>query len=419
MAAGNYKTGEVEELTRLPLLKTGGGYDLLSGVRVLDLTSSVAGPFATMLLGDMGAEILKVERPGHGDDTRSWGPPFLDGESLWFLSVNRNKKSITLNIQSEDGREIFERLVKESDVILLNQPPQTARKLRTDPETIRALNPSIIYCSITGFGVEGDRADWACYDLIAEGYSGIMDLTGEPENAAQKIGAPAADMLAGQDAALGVVSSLFERSRSGKGHFIDIALVDSMTRILTCRLVPLLGSGEQVTRTGGKDSVIAIYQTFDTADLPITLGLGNDAIWARFWAALDRPDMVESVEYTSNEKRREHRNSIVKEIQRILLEKPRAYWLDLGARARIPLGPINRLDEVARDPLLAKRHLFYKIHDNGRDIPQVGTGIRIDGKSNQPRCAPPRLGAETNDILAGLLDYSAEDIAKFRSNGVI
>lgn len=406
------ETIETEEMARLPLA-TLGGFDLLKGIRVLDLTTSIAGPYATMLLADMGADVIKVERSDGGDDTRSWGPPFLNGESLWYLSVNRNKRSVILDILSEEGRRAFDGLLAKSDVVILNHPPKTLKKLGLDAASLRAAKPDLVYVSITGFGLDGERADWTCYDLIAEGYSGIMDLTGEPDTAAQKVGAPAADMLAGQDAAFGALAALFDRARTGKGHDVEVSLVESMTRFLSCRIVPFLGSGVPVTRSGGKDSVIAIYQTFETADEPITLALGNDAIWRRFWNALDRPDMIDNPDYATNEGRREHRGRLVEEIQRILIEKPRSHWLDLAASIRVPAGPINRVDELVRDEALLKRGLFYKLGGE-RQIPQVSTGIRMDGRSNGARLAPPRLGADTDAVLREVLGYGDDEILHLR-----
>jgi crotonobetainyl-CoA:carnitine CoA-transferase CaiB-like acyl-CoA transferase len=407
------------KIPRLPFMDLGRGFNLLEGIKVLDLTTSIAGPYATMMLADLGAEIIKIERPGGGDDSRSWGPPFLDGESLWFLSVNRNKRSLTLDISSCDGRKVFEELVKKSDVIVLNQPPQTARKLGTDAETICALRPDIIYTSISGFGLDGPRSNWTCYDLIAEGYSGIMDLTGEPLNPPQKVGAPAADMLAGQDAAFATVAALFDRARSGKGRVIDISLVESMTRFLTSRIVPYLGTGQPVTRSGGKDSVIAIYQTFDTADDPMTLALGNDAIWARFWSAVGEPEVALRPEYMTNEKRGARRSEIVDRIQEILSKERRDHWLNLFANVRVPAGPINGVEDVAADQVLIERGLFYKVKDQEREIPQVGTGFRIDGKANRPSQPPPRLGSGTDQILKEFLGYSETQIEKLRDMGVV
>jgi len=407
------------EPVQLPLTRIGAGFSFLSGMRVLDLSTSVAGPYATMLLGDMGADVIKIERPGIGDDARAWGPPFLDGESLWYVAVNRNKRSVTLDIVAPRGREILDALIKASDVVLLNQPLRVQKKLGVDAVACRAIRPDIVHVSITGFGLQGMRADWPCYDLIAEGYSGIMDITGEADGPAQKIGAPAADMLAGQDAAFATVSALFERTRTGAGRSIDVSLVDSMTRFLSCRMVPYLGSQEMPRRSGGKDSVIAIYQAFETADLPLTLGLGNDTIWKRFWRALDRSDIGDRECYNTNVKRREHRVEIVSIIQDLLRQHPRDHWLGLFSRNRVPAGPIYRLDEVAQDSGLLQRGLFYTLDDNGRLLPQVGTGFHVDGKANVPRRAPQRLGASTVEVLCDLARLGDGDIESLRRDGVI
>jgi crotonobetainyl-CoA:carnitine CoA-transferase CaiB-like acyl-CoA transferase len=403
----------------LPEAQPGKGFDLLKGVKVLDLTTSVAGPFATMLLSDMGADVFKIERPGGGDDSRAWGPPFLRDESLWFLSVNRNKKSLCLNQDSPEGREVLRDLVSSCDVVVLNQPPRVAAKLGLDPASLCAIKSDLIYVSITGFGLDGERANWPSYDLIAEGYSGVMDLTGEADSEPQKVGTPAADMLAGQDAAFAVVSALFDRTRTGKGRVIDIALIESMTRFLTCRIVPYLGSGELPRRSGGKDSVIAIYQAFETADRPITLGLGNDNIWKRFWETVGQPDVARDPRYASNAMRRVHRAEIVAHIQEVLRTKPRARWLSLFGEARIPAGPINQVDEVVTDPELLRRGMFYRLETESGAVPQVGTGIRLDGMSNVPRSAPPRLGEHTQQVLADLLGYDEHRVQSLSAAGVI
>lgn len=407
-------------LDGVPLLATGQGFDLLQGIRILDLTTSVAGPFATMLLGDFGAEIIKVERPGQGDDARGWGPPFLDGESLWFLSVNRNKQSVGLDYASQEGRAVLHDLVRQCDAVFLNQPPRVARKLGLDPDSIKAIKPDIVYTSITGFGLSGERADWTCYDLIAEGYSGVMDVTGPLGGEPQKVGTPAADMLAGQDAALATVAALMARQRTGQGRVIDVALVDSMTRFLTCRIVPYLGSGEVPTRTGGTDSVIAIYQAFETADLPITLGLGNDNLWARFWQAVGQPEVASEPGFSSNAERRVRRQEIVERIQGILLTKPRAHWLSCFRAGRIPAGPINRVDEIAADETMQARGMAYRVErPDGSVVPQVGTGILLDGQHNVPRSAPPRLGEHARSVLGSLLGYDDEKLRRLESGGVI
>jgi crotonobetainyl-CoA:carnitine CoA-transferase CaiB-like acyl-CoA transferase len=396
------------------------GSGLLSGVRILDLTTSIAGPYATMLLADMGAEVIKVERPGRGDDARAWGPPFLDEESLWFLSVNRNKQSITLDYASEAGRAVLHDLVRKVDVVAVNLVERVQRKLGVDHATLAALRADLVHVSITGFGLSGARNDRACYDLIAEGYSGVMDLTGEPDSPPQKVGTPAADLISGMDAAFTVVSALFDRHGSGRGHQIDIAMVDSMTRFMAPRILPYLGSGGVPARTGAKDSVIAVYQAFNTATEPLTLGLGNDGIWTRFWQAVGQPEYATRPAYASNAQRLEHRHHIVKDIQNILIAQPRDHWLALFAPAGIPAGPVNRIDELVNDPELQARGLFYTAAGpGGRRIPQVGLGIGIDGARSTYRSAPPLLGEHTSALLKRLLGYDEQRISELREAHLI
>ena len=386
----------------LPKIPPGAGFDLLKDIRVVDLTTSIAGPYATMLLADMGAEIIKIERPGGGDDTRAWGPPFLEGESLWFASVNRGKKSVVLDMTTDQGRAYIAKLVASADVVVTNQPPRVQKKLGLDYETLKQHRPDLIFTSITGFGLEGTRADLACYDLIAEGYSGIMDVTGAADSEPQKVGAPAADMLAGQDAAMATIAALFDRLRTGKGHLIDVALVDSMTRFLTARISSYLGSGEVPTRTGGTDSVIAIYQAFETADKPITLGLGTDGIWQRFWDAIGAPEFASCEGFGSNADRRKKRGEIVADIQTQLRDKCRADWLDIFGKARVPAGPINAVDEVASDKALQDRGMFYMLDDGERIMPQIGLGIQIDARFGVAQSMPPLHGEHTEQVLATL-----------------
>ncbi|MEZ5649967.1 MAG: CoA transferase [Burkholderiaceae bacterium] len=395
-----------EDPERLPfrdlnIVQGGQTFGMFEGIRVVDVTTSIAGPYATMLLSDFGAEVVKVERPD-GDDARAWGPPFLNGQSLWFTAVNRNKRSVVIDIQTQAGRADLMALVRTADVFVTNQPPEVQRKLGLDYDSLRAVREDIVFVSVTGFGLTGERSSLTCYDLIAEGYSGVMDITGAADSGPQKIGAPAADMLAGQDAAMAAMAALFDRQRTGKGHLVDVSLVESMTRFLTCRISPYLGSGEVPARSGGTDSVIAIYQAFDTADLPITLGLGNDGIWARFWRAVGDPDYAARPEFKSNVDRRQQREAIVGHIRQVLLTKTRDEWLAILAEARVPAGPINRIDEVAADGALRERGLFYVCTDGRRVVPQIGLGIRVNNAVSTARLAPPVLGEHTEEILAAL-----------------
>lgn len=397
----------------------GQGFGHLSGTVVVDLTTSVAGPYATMLLADFGATVIKIERVGGGDDARHWGPPFLEGESLWFLAINRNKKSLALDITTAEGYAVLTDLVARADVVVTNQPADIQTKLKTDFKSLAALNDRLIHAAISGFGLEGHRASWTCYDLIAEGYSGVMDVTGAADSAPQKIGAPAADMLAGQDAAMSVMAALINRSNHTGPQQIDIALVESMTRFLTCRITPYLGSGEVPKRSGGTDSVIAIYQAFETADHPITLGLGTDGIFKRFWKAVGRPDYADNPDFHNNAERRRHRARIVTDIQDVLFDRTAAEWLEVFAAARVPAGPINSVADVAADRHLQDRGLFFELEEGGRRVPQVGLGIHADGRTAVPHALPPALGADTDAVLRDTLGYDADKIAALRGSKTI
>lgn len=398
----------------LPDGERGFGPGILRGVRVLDLTTSIAGPYATLLLADLGADVLKVERLA-GDDTRHWGPPFLDGDALWFHAVNRNKRSLALDYGDPEGRDILHALIARSDVVVTNQIGSAQEKLGVDAETLRRGRPELIHVSLTGFGLTGLNAHLAGYDLIAEGYSGVMDLTGPADAEPQKVGAPAADMLAGADAALMAVAALYRRLNSGEGCSIDVSLTESMTRFMAPRIVPYLGSGELPRRTGAKDSVLAVYQTFETADFPLTLAIGNDGIWRRFWEAVGQPEQGLDKTLSTNLQRRARRAEIVEKIQGLLRRRPRGAWLEIFAEARVPAGPINRLDEVTSDPHLLDRGLFFAIPRNDTRLPQVGLGIHFDGRPSGYISPPPMLGEHSREVLVedlGLEPAIVEDLAR-------
>ena len=403
----------------LPSPKHNHCFSALQNIKVLDFSTSVAGPYGCQLLADFGAEVVKIEKPISGDDARGWGPPFLDNESLWFLSVNRNKSSVVIDMALDEGKNLFNKLICEADVLVTNLLPKVQKKLKIDFESLKVLNPQLIHASLTGFGLEGKRSNFPCYDLIAEGYSGVMDMTGEISQDPQKIGTPAADLLAGMDLALATMAALLQRAKDHQGHAIDIAMVDSMTRFMTPRLISYLGSGELPRRDGAKESVIAIYQVFQTADEPITLGLGNDAIWKRFWSALNELEYVNDPKYTSNADRRKLRQELVQAIQERLLKQPKAYWLDLFQSNNIPAGPINRLDQISSDTEMLQRGMFYSVNNKSSEIPQVGLGIQIDGQESFCSKPPPKLGADTKMILEKWLNLSNLEIENLISKNII
>jgi crotonobetainyl-CoA:carnitine CoA-transferase CaiB-like acyl-CoA transferase len=405
--------------TELPKVDGQEGISLLQDMRVIDLSTSIAGPYGTQLLADLGATVIKVEKPGVGDDARHWGPPFIHGESPWYLSVNRNKHSLMLDLTHEKGLDLLDRLLAQADVLVVNMTERVQKKLGIDYARLGPKFPRLIHASLTGFGLRGKRSHLPCYDLIAEGYSGVMDLTGEAENDPQKVGTPAADLLAGQDVAMAVIAAYAARERTGKGAEIDVSMQASMTRFMAPRLLSYLSSDELPGRSGGKDSVIAIYQVFDTADQQISLGLGNDAIWRRFWTAVGKPEIGESPLYASNADRRSHRDEIVAMIANILRSKTRDEWLDILAANRIPAGPINRLDEVARDEDLLERQFLYQAQTANGPVPQVGLGITIDGGAVVHRKSPPLLGEDTEEVLGKMLKLSPDEIQQLRDAGAV
>jgi crotonobetainyl-CoA:carnitine CoA-transferase CaiB-like acyl-CoA transferase len=403
----------------LPLVAPSRGLPQLSGVRILDLSTSIAGPYATQLLGDLGATVVKVEKPCGGDDSRQWGPPFLDGQSLWFLSVNRNKQSLALDVASPAGRDVLAQLLRQADVLVLNMTPRVQDKLGLSWQCLKPSHPRLVHASLTGFGLEGERRDLPCYDLVAEGFSGIMDLTGERDGEAQKVGTPAADLLAGQDLAMAVLAALFARERTGEGTAIDVSMLASMTRFTAPRAVSYLGSGEVPRRSGGKDSVIAIYQVFEAADGPLSLGLGNDGIWHRFWNAVGDPAFGDRAEFATNAGRRQHRDTIVARIAGILGKRSRDEWLALFAAERIPAGPINRVDEIARDAQLIEQGVFFQAETSAGRVPQVGLGIAIGGERAVLRQAPPALGEGGDAVLRDWLDMDDAALAALRAAGTL
>ncbi len=404
---------------KLPHVQATAGFSQLEGIRVLDLSTSVAGPYATQLLADFGATVLKIEKIEGGDDARQWGPPFLNGASLWFLSVNRNKHSMALDVSQPAGLEVLLSLLETTDVLVLNMTPRVQAKLGLDYEKLQGKFPKLIHASLTGFGLTGSRADHPCYDLISEGYSGIMDLTGEFENDPQKVGTPAADMLAGQDLAMAALAAINGRNKTGKGCCIDISMHATMSRFTAPRVVAYLGSGELPRRSGGRDSVIAIYQVFNTADAQLSLGLGNDAIWKRFWETVGDISFGQTPAYANNAGRREHRSAIVARIAEILKTRSRDDWLALFAAKRIPAGPINRVDEVVADQDLLDKEFFYTSDSAYGPVPQVGLGIQIDGQQRVHRKSPPKLGEDTQVVLKDWLTMSDQEIEKLKQAGVV
>src|SRR6266403_5785090 len=332
----------------------------LKGIRVLDLTRVLAGPYCAMLLGDMGAEVIKVEEPGKGDDTRGW-PPFSGGEATYFLSVNRNKKSLTLNMKAPDGQAILRRLVAKADVVLENFRPGTMERLGFGYDALRKLNPRLIYCAISGFGESGPEASRPGYDLIVQGESGVMDLTGFADGPPVKVGNSVADLVSGMAAAHGVTLALLSRARTGKGQKVEIGMLDVMASLLTYQAGLYWNAGGRPARRGNEHLSIVPYEVFKAKDVYLTLGVVNNSLWDRMCCALDREDLIRDPRFDTEANRVTNRKVLVPLLNEILGARPADEWLARLDRAGVPAGRIKSVAEVCESAHLRARGMMVSL----------------------------------------------------------
>ncbi len=394
--------------------------DALQGIRVLDLSRVLAGPFCTMLLGDYGAEIIKIEAPGRGDDTRHWGPPWAGGESAYFLAVNRNKRSLTLNLKHEEGRRILRELVARSDVLIENFKVGTTRRLGLDYESLRPLNPGLIYCSITGYGQTGPYRDRPGYDFVIQAEGGIMSITGPAEGEPHKVGVAIVDITAGLFAATAILAALHHRERTGEGQYIDVALLDAQVAWLANVAQNYLVSGETPRRYGNAHPNIVPYEVFPTADGYIAVGIGNDRQYRRFCQVAGRMDLWEDERFQTNPGRVEHREELIPRLQALFRTRSTAAWLERLHEAKIPAGPINDVAQVLNDPHVLARGMVQTVnHPTAGTIRLVGPVAKLSATPATIRRPPPLLGQHTEEILTGLLGYDEEAVARLRAEGVI
>ncbi len=390
----------------------------LAGIRVIDIATSYAGPFCSMMLADMGAEVIKVEKPGVGDDCRTWGPPFLEGESAWFLSVNRNKKSVALDIFKEEGRNILYKLLQDADVFLSNLKPSSIEKFGLAYETVKQLNSSIVYCAISGFGQTGPMKDAPGYDLIAQATSGLMSVTGEKGGGPQRVGTAVSDIVTGIISAYSIVSALYHRSRTNEGAFIDTALLDTDIALMAPRITSYLADGIEPSPSGGTDSVVAIYQKLRTADEEIVIATGTNGIWSRFCQAIERPDLIEHPDYCSNAKRKENQSVLIQTVESILQTKNSQYWLETLKRWNVPSAPILKLQDVTNHPQVKSREMIVEmVHPIAGSLKVVGSPIYFNGEKPEI-LAPPLLGEHTTDILEHV-GVSPFEIERLCQKGIV
>lgn len=378
-----------------------GGVKPLDGIRVVDLSRILAGPYCSMLLSDFGAEIIKVENPDKGDDTRAYGPPFVDGESVYFMSVNRGKRSLTLNLKSPEGREILSKLIRQSDVLLENFRRDFLPSIGFGYDEVAKLNPKIIYASITGYGHTGPWAERPGYDLAVQGQSGIMSLTGDPNGPPYKTGTSLADITAGIYATLGILLALQARHRTGRGQKVDVSLLDGQVSFLTYQAGIYFGTGKTPTRKGNQHPTIVPYETFKARDRYFNVAVGNDRLWVQFCDLLGRQDLKEK--FPTNPVRVERHDELFPILQEIFAGKIANDWLALFEKAGIPCGPIYTVGEVLNHPqVLAREMVVERPHAKLGKVKMTGVPIKLSDTPGEAGAAPPLLGQHTEEILREL-----------------
>ncbi|MDX1778002.1 MAG: CoA transferase, partial [Thermodesulfobacteriota bacterium] len=330
----------------------------LEGIKVLDLSRALAGPYCTMMLADMGAEVIKLEMPGKGDDSRSWWPPFVEVESAYFMSINRNKKSITLNMKNEQSKEIVTKLIKQADVLVENFRPGAMDRLGFGYDAVKEMNPGIIYSSISGFGQDGPYRMLPGFDQVLQGMGGLMSITGEPGGPPIKVGVAIADIAGGMFAAFGIVTALFNREKTGKGQMVDVSLLDSQVAWLTYRAGAYFASGEVPQPVGSGHPVIVPYQAFKAKDVYINIAVGNDQLWEKFCKAVGLESVMDDPKFATNAKRVENREAIVKIVGDLIVTKEGQEWLNILEEAGVPCGPIYSVDKIFSDPQVLHRQMM-------------------------------------------------------------
>ncbi|HEX7125878.1 MAG TPA: CoA transferase [Thermodesulfobacteriota bacterium] len=391
----------------------------LTGLRVVDLSRILAGPFCTMQLGDMGADVVKIEAPGSGDDTRHWGPPFENGESAYYLAVNRNKRSLTLNLKHPEGLAILRRLVERADVLVENFRPGTLARLGLTDEAVFALNPRIVYCSVSGFGQTGPDSRRPGFDVVIQGESGLQSLTGFPDGPPTKVGVPMADLVASLMAVQGILLALVARQTTGRGQRIDCSMQDAVAALLSFQAGSYFMTGRTPGRKGNQHPTIAPYETYRTRDGYVNVAAGNDALFARFCEAIGEPALAKDPRFAASAGRVENRPALNAVLEPILAKGTTREWIERLDRVGVPVGAIKDVAQVVADPHVLARDMVVPLpHPRVPGLKVMGIPIKLADTPGRIRRPPPLLGEHTDEVLAEL-GWSAADVARLRAAGAI
>ncbi len=390
----------------------------LDKIKVVDLTRTLAGPFCTMLMGDMGAEVIKVEEPTGGDETRKW-TPFVNGESTQFLTFNRNKRSLSVNLKEREGLKIVQDLAADADVMIESFRAGTLDRLGLGYEAIKKTNPGVVYCSISGYGRTGPMADMPGYDLLIQAYSGLMSLTGDPEGSPLRIGFSLVDLFTGMMAYGTILTALRQRDQTGKGQWVESALLDGQVAALSYHATGFMGTGVEPKRMGSGHPSLVPYQSFSASDGQFIIGCANQGLWERMCRAIGQDAMLDDPRYTTNTDRVEHRAECVGELSALFAQKTTAHWVDLIVEAGVPCGPINTVADVVSNPQVLARNMIAEVdHPNIPNLKFPGSPLKLTDSPATIRRVPPMLGQHNEEILeeAG---YSPEKIADLKERGVL
>jgi CoA:oxalate CoA-transferase len=391
----------------------------LARLRVIDLSRILAGPFASMILADMGADVIKIEEPSFGDESRGFGP-FKDGFSAYFISINRGKRSMTLNLKEKKGKEILKELVKKADILLENYRPGTMKRLGLDYETLRVINPRIIYAACSGFGQTGPLSGNGAYDLIVQAMGGMMSITGEEGGPPVKVGASTADLTAALYTVIGILTALQVRERTGQGQMVDVAMLDCQICILENAIARYVVANEIPRPVGSRHPSITPFQAFSTKDDYIVICIGNDRLWERFCKAIKRADLAKDKRFEVNAKRHQNHHVLMPILEEVFRARSAEEWIRLMEKEGIPCGPINTVDKVVSHPQIRAREMIAEIdHGSLGKIKMPGLPIKLSltpGKVDKPA---PRLGEHTEEVLVGLLGMQRDEVAALRQKKVV